>query len=874
MEGLLERQAALAELGGLARALRRGSGRVVLLRGEAGVGKTVLINRFTAALDGSVRRLVGWCDPLAAPRPLGPLLDALGGFDHEAGGALDAAIQSGDTGTLYRRLLTVLRDGNRWVWVIEDAHWSDGATLDLIRFLARRIESLPLLLVITYRDDELDRQHPLTAALGDVATCAAVSRIGLEALSRDAVAVLAAGTGLNGDQLHELTGGNPFYVTEVLAGGVAALDRNILPRSVSEAVWGRLDRLSAAARETAQAVAVCGPRAAAALVQTVCPEATSALTECLDAGVLIAKGDAIWFRHELARRATLKRIPDYHRNFLHARALRALAEPPIDPNNLAALAFHADQAGDQGAVIRHGPVAAERAATLGAHRQAAELYALALRHADTVPAEHKVQWLEGHAFASHLCGLGEAAQMSWREAVSLRRAMGDSLGEADDLRRLSHELYGLGRVTEAADAGKASLRLVQDIGPCPQLAWSLVNMAEIGVLGFDPAATDYSARAITLGTRLGDEAVVIRARGYAALARVLRTDTGWDELEAAWRDAMSTDSRGEHAGLLGADICWAAARHYDLDRADRYIADCLAYCRDRNLFTFEAFNLGVGALVSLHRGDWAEAQTCAEDLLTRPGLPALHRILPGLVLAQINARRGQQPVASLLAEIAAGSELDQLRLFPVWAARAEAAWLAEDDDTAQREAQYALATFGDDRDPWLTWQLRRWAQLPGGTPVPNTTDNPLTPFQLEVSGEWQAAAQAWTRRGCHYQAAIAQLGGDLAAVESALATFRRLGARAAARRAQQRLAVLGGRTRPTSRGRRADTLADPDGLTRREREVLELLAGGLSDVQIAAALHISPKTTGSHVSSILLKLKAGNRTQAAAHARQRRVTDG
>ena len=867
---LLEREAELAELGGFARGLRRGAGRVVLLRGEAGVGKTAVIKRFTAGLDAPVRVLRGWCDPFAVPRPLGPLLDALAGLGPAAAGALSAAIEAGDTGALYRRLLAVVRDGQRWVWVIEDAHWADGATLDLVRFLARRIDSLPLLLVVSYRDDELDGQHPLAVVLGEVATCAAVSRIGLEPLSRDAVAVLAAGSRLNADQLHRLTGGNPFFVTEVLAGGVDALGRNALPRSVSEAVWGRLARLSGSARETAQAVAVCGPRAESVLVHKMCPAASAGLAECLDAGVLVADGNAIGFRHELARRATLEQIADFRRKLLHTSALRALAEPPIDPNTLAALAFHADQAGDSAAALRYGIVEAQRAAGLGAHRQAAELYALALRHADGVSAAQRVQWLEQHAMASYLCGRGESAVSSWRDAVRLRHDLGDRLEEGEDLRWLSHQLWGMGRVNEATEAGLASLRLAQDAGACPQLAWALVNMAEIGVWVFDPAAADYAARAIALGAQLGDDAVVvILARGFAALARVLRTDTGWDELEAAWRDAMGADARGEHAGLLGTYICCVAALHYHLDRADRYIADSVAYCRERNLFTFEAFDLGVGALVAMHRGEWAHASACAEDVLTRRGLPAVCRIAPRLTLALIHARRGEQPVASLLEDIAAGSEPDQLRPFPVWAARAEAAWLAGDDDAARSQAHSAVATIGADWDPWLIWQLHRWTQLPGGTPAPIAVDDPTNPFQLEGSGDWQGAAQAWARRGCLYDAAIAQLGGDIAAVESALVTFRKLGARAATRRARQRFTQLRG---PTRRSRRADILADPDGLSRREREVLTLIAAGHGDAEIATKLSISSKTVGHHVGAILAKLGVDNRNQAAARARQLHAT--
>jgi len=137
----------------------------------------------------------------------------------------------------------------------------------------------------------------------------------------------------------------------------------------------------------------------------------------------------------------------------------------------------------------------------------------------------------------------------------------------------------------------------------------------------------------------------------------------------------------------------------------------------------------------------------------------------------------------------------------------------------------------------------------------------VTPFRLEVSGDWQGAAAEWTRLGCVYDAALAQLGGDIGAVQAALTTFRGLGACAAARRAQQRLAQLRGRA---PRAQRADTLADPYRLTRRQRDVLELLVDGDSDTDIATKLFISPRTVAHHVEAILTKLGANNRTQAAA----------
>jgi DNA-binding CsgD family transcriptional regulator len=865
VDRLLERDPVLVELDRCRRAAAHGNGRIVLLRGEAGVGKTTVIARFIGRLGQRARVLRGWCDALATPRPLGPLIDMLAELSGEQPVRVRAAIDAGDPEAIYAHLLAVFGDGNAWVCVIEDAHWADGATLDLLRFLARRIDALPVLLVVSYRDDEISPQHPLAVLMGDWATCSAVTRIGLAPLSEAGVAELAAGSGVNADALYRLTGGNPFFVTEVLAAGPETLTGKALPRSVSEAVGGRLARLSAAGRETAHATAVCGPRATPALVGAVCPGAAAALAECIDAGVLVADADTVGFRHELARRATADRIPDYQRRLLHKRVLTELAEPPIDPNTLAALAFHADQACDTDAVIRYGAAAAERASALGANRQAAELYALVLRNADAIPDEQKVIWLERHAFSSYLSGLVEAAARSWREAIALRHDLGDRLAEGDDLRWLSTMLWALGRSGEATVAGQASLRRLKEVEPCPQLAWSLVNLASLAAFSGNCAAAEYAARAIALGTQLGEPAVVIRARGYAALGAVLLTDTGWEELEAAWRDAMGADALAEHAGIAGALICWTAALHYHLDRADRYIAETAAFCRDRDLGVFQIFAAGAGALVGLHRGDWDRAATAAEDVLNRAGLSPLHRALPLITLALIRARRGQ-PVGPLLDEALAAAEPDDFfRLGPVWAARAEAAWLAGDDDTARAEAAAGLAVAIGEADPWLVGRLHRWAHL-AGEPAQPITGDLVTPYHLEIRGEWKAAFDAWSRLACPYDAAVAQLGGDLNAVQAAMGTFRQLGARTAAHRAQQRLAQLRGRNPDL---RRKDTSADPHGLTKRQREVFELLAAGHSDTAIAAALHISPKTANTHVCAIMTKLGVHNRTQAA-YARQQR----
>jgi DNA-binding CsgD family transcriptional regulator len=869
VNALLEREAPLSQLNALARrVVRGGPGEVVLLRGEAGVGKTALLGRFADQLEPRLRVLRGWCDPLGAPRPLGPLTDAMSGLDAAAGAVLAAAVDSGDTAKIYRQLLAALGDGDRWVWVIEDAHWGDGATLDMIRFLARRVSALRLLLVISFRDDELAPAHPLAVTLGDLANCSNVSRIELSALSLAAVATLAAGSGVNAAQLYQVSSGNSFFVTEVLAAGPDALSRKTLPRSISEAVCGRLARLSAKGREMAHAVAVCGPRADVALLDTMCPEARTALHECLGAGVLIADGDLVGFRHELARRATRAQIADFDRIELHRRALAALAELTDNPNMLAALAFHADEAGESDAAVRYGIAAAERAASLGANREAASLYALALRHADAVGDNERVVWLERHAFTCYLSGEAEPAVTSLREAITLRRKLADHLAEGDDLRWLSRLLQPLGRAPEAIDAAHASLRLLEGLGSSPQLAWSLINMAHICALSLDPACADYAARAHALGRELHDAGVDIRARGYTALTGVFSRGTGWGELESVWREALSTPGLEEHAAVLGVLIYWYAVLRCELGRAEGYLTDALKFCDDHDLGMFSSLLSAAATLAALHRGDWDSAAGDAEQIMTRPELSPQHRVLPLVTLTLLRARRGQPPVAPLVVDADNGAQPGELvHLGVVWAARAEVAWLAGDDERAIAEARTGMGMSRQHADPWLTGSLRRWIHLAGGT-IGARCDGALTPFDLEIDGQWQKAADEWADRGCTYDAALAQLGGDVSAVTSALETFRRLGAKAAARRAQQRLAALRERA---PRTRQADTAADPHSLTGRQRQVFDLLAAGLSNPEIAAELHISPKTVGHHVEAILAKLGVQNRTHAVAYALQHRA---
>jgi hypothetical protein len=339
---LLERHSQLAELAAAEEDAARGQGSLVLVTGEAGAGKTVLIRRF--AEHSSARFTWGMCDELVTPRPLGPFRDMFA-----------SASSHLDTGAFFD---TVLEELNAFphpaVAVVEDAHWADRATLDAIRFIGRRINRIHALLVVTYRDDEVPADHALRLAVGAV-PADDMRRVSVGPLSRQAVTSLAAGTGVDTDKLYQLTGGNPFYVTESLADPKATV-----PLSVQDAVMARVGRLGSAARACAEVASAVPGATDIALLQAC--GVIDGLDEAVRLGVLRIDGESVAFSHELVRRSVEASLTESCRQDVNGRILDALAERRADP---ARLAHHAVRAGRAAAVVQYAPIAARRASAMG-----------------------------------------------------------------------------------------------------------------------------------------------------------------------------------------------------------------------------------------------------------------------------------------------------------------------------------------------------------------------------------------------------------------------------------------------------------------------------------------------------------------------------
>jgi DNA-binding CsgD family transcriptional regulator/tetratricopeptide (TPR) repeat protein len=815
---LLERDRALSELVSAAGRTAEGAGGLVAVVGEAGIGKTALLHAFADRVSEEMRVLWTGCEALFTPRPLGPLHDIAPvlGIDPDAPRERLFPAMLGAAGCTPTLL------------VVEDVHWADHATLDLLKFLARRVDRVPLLLALSYRDDEIGADHPLLTLVGEAGT--AVRRVPLQPLSRDTVERLANGR----SGVFELTGGNPFYVNEVLAG-----EGDAVPPVVRDAVLARAARLSPEARQVVEMASVVPGRAELDLLGA-SDEATEEAARC---GILRMERHAVVFRHELARRAMEESLSELRRAAMH-RAVLARLIARSEPS-LARVAHHAAGSGDPAAIFDFAPLAAREAAKAGAHFEAASHLRAALRHATGADAGRAVL-LESLAYECCLLEESEEALACHIEAAAIRHRLGDKLREGDNLRWQSRFLWRLGRAAEARRKSEEAIAILQAT-PSRELAMAYNQRSHLHMLAQETdAAIEWGQRAVELAQSLGDDEVVAHALNSIGSARAMANDvTGLETIEEALRLSLRHGFQ-EHAarsyGNLAALTVWL--RQYG--RAETVIAEGLEYCQERDIIFWQTYITVFRMRLQLEQGRWDEALRGAQGVLARRGISKISRAFALLIAATVQSRRGDAAGARPLLDEAQQlerriPELQGIGLVTV--ARAEAAWLRGDSASAAAELRDVLA-----RDsPMLErHDLGRWLWRVGGSET--------KPPPAEASGD------------PYDEALLLGDAGDVESLQRAIDILAQLGDGCLIHLLRQKLRAQG------VRGPRPSTRAHPAGLTAREVEILELLDEGLRNADIARRLHVSPKTVDHHVSSVLAKLKVRSRAEAARLFRSQKAT--
>ncbi len=641
-----------------------------------------------------------------------------------------------------------------------------------------------------------------------------------------------------------------------------------------DAVLARAARLSPVARRALSAAAVLGRRAGVRLVAEVAGEPATAVDECVALGVLVeAGGDSddgdVVFRHELARLAVEQSLGPAARSDLHSRALAALIRygPPDD----RALAHHASGCGDDALVLIYAPRAAEHAARLGAHREAAAHYRRALRVPDAGP-DVRARLFEALSYECYLTDELAEAVTARRRSLELLELAGDAAGVGAAERWLSRLSWFLGLTEDARRYGHRAVATLEPLGDGHELAMAYSNLAQIGMLADDvTAALDWGGRALELARSLGDRDVEIHALNNTGTAL-------WavgDDLEGRSRltrslDLALADGAHEHAARAYTNLGTMAARHRRWTDADRELRAGIAYCEDHDLDSWSHYMSAALATSLAEQGRFDDALASAEAVLRHSRVAAVSRIPAIVATARIRALRGE-PDPALLADAAtlAARTGEIQRLAPVAAAQAEAAWLADDPDGIVAGVDLAWSAAVEHPEPWAVGELAFWLSVAGAARA--TPAVPAAPFALMLCGAWEEAASAWAGLGCPLWVAIC-LGNvtESGTARRALTILDDLGAPAA------RAAVLRerrARDLTLPRTPRTSSRDNPAQLTARELDVLRLVAGGLSNLEVAGTLFISEKTVGHHMSAVLRKLDQPTRARAVAQALRTGIVD-
>jgi len=557
---LMEREDVITQFKQGAAAVAR-SGKVILLNGEAGIGKTSILEHIRIELKNEYTFLWSGCDPLLTPQPYAPFKD----IAEQLSPTLLPLFESGSSpskinNALYKAL--ELRT-SPCIFIIEDIHWADNATLDLLKFIVRRISFIPCLLCVSYRSDELANNPSLSSMLSLIPS-AHVIRAALSPLSLSAVEQLTKNTKHDPQKLHEVSAGNPFFVSELLNSD--DISNENIPVSVRDSVNARVANLAEHERAFLSTLSLIPYAFRLELIEYLFGDGANNIVMKCESRKLLqcnVKGD-YRFRHELTRLAIQSTLSMHVKKTEHARILDALINLGLS-NNLAWAVHHAQGARDAQLVLKYASQAAKYSADLGAHKEAASYYDKALTFVEHADAELAAILHEQWAYEVGLTmRMDQSVVDARRHAISIWRALNRQDKVAENLRWLSRLHWYRGEAERAEHFANEAIKHFESIAASSELAMAYSMRSQLDMLNDrNNDAIMWGNKALELEKTFPNPAVRAHALNNIGSALLLHgNESGKHYLEQSLEVAQA-QLRQEQGRLVDAQTIAAGVQDLD-----------------------------------------------------------------------------------------------------------------------------------------------------------------------------------------------------------------------------------------------------------------------------------------------------------------------
>jgi DNA-binding CsgD family transcriptional regulator len=856
---LIERDGLLASLQQHFEDISDGEGHCVLISGEAGIGKTALVKAFCKKQSDECSIYQGACDALFTPRPLAPLYDILWQVNKER---WPTSPSSEERSALFANFFQELSaKKGKLLIVFEDIHWADEGTLDFIKFFARRIYQLPCLFILTYRDDEIHSRHPLRNVLGQLPPDS-FTKLMVTPLSKQAVVEMATHKGYSGEDVYSISGGNPFYVNEILASYSPGV-----PDNIKDSILSVYERQKEGTKNAWQIWSVMPEGLEVDRVAKLKSALGKAIDHCFAISVILVQSGKVVFKHELYRRTIEESLTLFKRMELNKMMLELFLDSFEEKGEIERILHYAKNANEKKLVVKYAPAAAQKAALIGAHMEASKLYLTAIDYFEGNDTNQLAKFYEAYAYECYLSNQIKEAIGFTEKVLDLWKEEADVEKTGDSLRFLSRLWWFDGNGKNAEDFAWQAIEVLKDQPASLTKAMAFSNMSQLKMLSNEPAECMlWGEKAIAMANELGNEEILCHALNNVGSVQMFihsSEQKGIAMLQQSL-DIALRNGYHEHAARAYANLASVAVKLKNYAFARKTLDDGIHYCEEGDLNSWGFYVLSWKARLNLETGNWTEAFNIADNLLKNENQPAIIKITALIVVAKVLMRKGDKDVLALLLEAKSRSfkTMELQRVIPSMAALLEYEWLTgktiiEQEDIEQTTVLMQQTGIDLEKNEFAFWMKKAGRHFVQGKEIAEAYD---------ASSEAKAfkAASIWEKTGCLYEQALVLFEGKEDDKRKAITIVQDLGAIAVYEKMKQEMRNLGIKNIP--RGIRNTTRSNAALLTSREMEILQLLKEELQNKEIAAQLYISAKTVDHHISSILFKLDANSRSKAVSEA--------